>query len=131
MVDVHSLLKINSWFGDLEANTSDDPNKQIKFCEVPEPTRDTIPESDEKGTNFEIQIATQTPPVTQLSLRHKKKSISNSYLNQFKLKKNSVGSMTENNLVNSCNSKVYGNDLSVEKEKEQVIIPERYLSMTW
>lgn len=120
-------MKSDSSSQDLETTTNDDPNIPITFYKIPDSIGEVIPEVDENEKNEEVQITNQTPLMRQLSYGYKNQSISSSYLNQIKHKKNSIGSITEmrketNKLLNSSSKKVYGNDLSVEKEKGEVSI---------
>lgn len=134
VVNVQNVLKSNSSSHDFKTDANCDPNIHVKFCKISGPVGNTIPELDEIEPKGEVQITTQTPLITQLSHKHKSHSISNSYLNQIKIKKNSINSITEipefeNNLVNSGSPNGYGNDVSVENEKGQVTI--FMLSMTF
>lgn len=128
VVNIQNLLQSDSSSQDLQNKLNGDSNMEVKFTKIPATSKDVIPEVDENDANAEVEVvATNTPLINTLSHEHKTKSVSSSYLNQIKQKKNSIGSSTEISKMGShklikASPAVYGNELSVEKKEEVCIV---------
>lgn len=117
MINIQNLQKSQSSSQEIQTDNS---NVDIQFMKC---TKQPIPEIDENEANDKGQC---NMPLIKSSFLNDPKSTSNSYLQHIKAKKNTLGSSEilkkDNHKVLASETKIYGNELTIEKEEDEVRI---------